>query len=402
MTRPLRQLLTARYIYAGDGPRIENGTVEIVDGVIAAVHDKRDPAAEDLGDAAIIPGLVNAHTHLEFSDLTEPIGPADSFTDWIRGVVAYRRGRQNDDTEIIRRGLQESVVAGTTCLGEIATDDDFVARITNHGPSLTMFRELLGLLPEQADSQIEIARRFLDATEFTGTLQPALSPHAPYSVHPDLLKRIVDLACERDVPVAMHLAETQDELQLLKTGTGPFREMLEAFGVWRDGVLPTESRPMDALRELARAPRSLVIHGNYLAEDELDFLAATPTMSLVYCPRTHHYFGHERHPWQQVVERGGNVALGTDSRASNPDLSMWRELQFLASRHPECNDADLLRLGTINGAKALGLDDITGSLQPGKSAEVAVVRLNGNDADGRLFQVDATIDRTIIAGRWVE
>jgi aminodeoxyfutalosine deaminase len=410
--------LTSRYIFPGDGPPIEHGTLEITGGIVSAVHNRRDSSALDLGNAAIIPGLVNAHTHLEFSDLPSPIPPPVPFTDWVRGVVAYRRARSGSVAGIIQRGLEESLRAGTVCVGEIATAEasivafrsakgrPFAERKATMAPHEVVFRELLGFAPENVEPQLAVARSFLDAeTDWQSVLrrpdddrvQFGLSPHAPYSVHPELFAKVAALAAERNVPLAVHLAETREELEFLDRGTGPLAAMLRAFGAWSDGVVSPGTRALDYLRLLERAPRVAVVHGNYLADDELEFLSRCENFSLVYCPRTHAYFRHEKHPWRKLLASGGNVAVGTDSRASNPDLSLWGELCFLRQSHPEMRDVDLLRLGTVNGAAALGLPGQCGSLHPGRSADLAVVELRG---DG-LFHEGNRIASVMIGGRWL-
>lgn len=403
MDNPNRRSYTARFVFTGDGEPIGNGTIEIVGSRIAAVHNRFDPRAEKLGNAAIIPGLVNAHTHLEFSDLAEPISPARPFADWIRGLVSHRRARTTAAAAIIPIGLKEAAHSGTTSIGEIATDDDVEAWTIPNGPRVTVFRELLGFGPEQVEPQLQIARRFLDDSVDCPTRQrrAALSPHAPYSVHPELLRRCVALVREYDVPIAMHLAETREELQLLDTGDGALRDMLESFDVWRDGALIPGTKPIEYLRTLAEAPRALIVHGNYLDDVECKFLAGASNLSLVYCPRTHHYFGHEPHPWRKVKNAGGNVALGTDSRASNPDLSLWRELQFVREQCDDLTDAELLRLGTINGAIALGIDEETGSLKTGNAADLAVVQFDAADSNTGLLSAGNFVIRTMIAGEWV-
>lgn len=388
-----RRSFAARFVFTGDGPPIEDGVIELDDdGVVLAVHNRRDPQAVQLGNAAIIPGLINAHTHLEFSDLRQPIEPAAPFTAWIDGVVACRRNRVEPTAAVVRRGLAEAASCGTVAVADIATDDDVAARTAVAGLQVVMFRELLGFRPEQVDPQLQVARRFLERVrEFNESpasadnVLPGLSPHAPYSVHPDLLKGAVELAGETGTPVAVHLAETREELEFLDRQTGPLAEMLRRFGVWTDGVVPPGSKPLDVLRVLAEAPRGLVVHGNYLSDQEQRFLAECKHLSLIYCPRTHFWFGHERHPWREVLALGGNVALGTDGRCSNPDLSLWEELAFLHRRFPEVPDEELLRLGTWNAAVALGIDDRFGTLQPGRPAHLAVVDLPATSGDPSLF-----------------
>src|SRR5262249_4838144 len=154
--------------------------------------NRHDPRAVDLGNAAIIPGLVNAHTHLEFSDLAAPLKPAEPFTDWVRAVVAHRRGRTLHASDIVHRGLQECARTGTTALAEIVTAENSLASVGICGPLVIAQREIIGLLPAQVDGQFEVAKRFLDG-ETVGIdrrLRRAISPHAPYSVHPELFTRL--------------------------------------------------------------------------------------------------------------------------------------------------------------------------------------------------------------------
>jgi cytosine/adenosine deaminase-related metal-dependent hydrolase len=147
------------------------------------------------------------------------------------------------------------------------------------------------------------------------------------------------------------------------------------MGVWNPEPFQGEWQIPDILRELARAPRGLVVHGNFLQAAEYQLLAKSPQLSVVYCPRTHAQFGHPPHPWRELLNQGINVALGTDSRASNPDLSLWRELQFLRQNFPLVPGELLLELGTRRGASALGVADLVGDLATGRRADFAVVAL---------------------------
>lgn len=395
LDRPVR--LKARWVFPVSAAPIEHGVIEVQNGQVTALHGQSDTAAIDLGNVALIPGLVNAHTHLEFSDLTQPVLPAEPFTAWIRSLVATRRERPATEA-VIQAGLRESVDSGTALIGEIATQDWPESAYGYQPIRSVVFREILGLRREVLDERLEIARHWLSIPGPSDSkVIRGISPHAPYSVHPDLYRRLVDLAVQKQAPLAIHLAETRAELELLDRGTGEFVTMLQQFGAWDETAIPRASRPLDYLRPLADVPRALVIHGNYLAEDELNWLRDHRNVSVVYCPRTHAFFGHSPHPWLKMLDMGIAVALGTDSRGSNPDLSIWKELRCLRSQFPNVDPARLLELGTLAGAKALGCDEQGGSLEVGKRADFAVVDLNsstGSDPYQMLFS--GNVNRTLV------
>ena len=372
--------LKARWVFPVDRPPIENGVVEIANGLIADVRPARpQEVVEDLGDVAILPGLVNAHAHLEFSRVAKPFEPSLPFTSWIRSLMAYRRETFGADSALkvaaVEAGWREAAASGTTLVGEIATDGWSASACVGTGPRVVAFRELIGLRAATISRQADIAEEWLASLTDHSNIAAALSPHAPYSVSPTLLTRAVSLAKQHGVPVAMHLAETRAELEFLATGQGELADMLCSFGALPDEGLPTGLRPLDILRALADAPRALIVHGNYLADDEIEFLAARSHLSVVYCPRTHEFFGHEPHPWRRMLARGVHVALGTDGRGSNPDLSLWNELTFLHSRFTDVAPQRLLEMGTLVGARALGFEKDCGSLTPGKRADLVVVSL---------------------------
>lgn len=406
----------ARWVFPVAADPIENGVVEVTDGLVTEIHDRPDPDAEWLGNVAIVPALVNAHTHLEFSDLDTPLEPNRPFTAWIRRLMAYRREREVTPADGVRLGRAESVRAGTGLLGEIATEGWIAEAFDGPGPAAVVFRELIALGADRIPGQLETARAHVgwavptaehgstsNDTGTVGTAQPTggLSPHAPYSVHPDLYRATIDLAAEHDVPVAIHLAETVAELELLATGGGEIADMLREFGVWNDDLFTRPTRPLVYLEPFAKLRNALVIHGNYLANDEVAFLARHPNIALVFCPRTHAYFGHAGHPWRELLAAGGTVAIGTDGRGSNPDLSIWNELRFLHERFPNVPPRTLLELGTLHGARALGRDRDFGRLAPERPAHLAIVRLPGqlaSDPHELLFHEHSTVIRTMLGG----
>lgn len=399
-------ILRARWVFPVDRAPIENGMVEIANGRIINVRsaDRFARISDEEAQSALIPGLVNAHTHLEFSDLAAPLSSAGTFADWIALIVQHRRERTADVSDVIASGLAESAAAGVTTVGEIATAGWSRAPFGVHTLRTVGFREAIALDPARYDDAYAAVHRHLQDLRSDPSLVGGISPHAPYSVAPPLFERLVDLAHKTDSPLAVHLAETREELQLLSEGSGPLVELFRDGGFWRPDAIPRGTRPLDYLRQIASLPRALVIHGNYLDDDECAFLEGRPNLSVVYCPRTHAHFRHAPHPWLDLRQRGVRVALGTDSRASNPDLSLWREVQFLHARFPQVDPSGLLEMATRSGSAALGLDSETGTLTPGKAADVAVVQLGGREQDGPFERLLHPVSRPIAAmrdGRWI-
>jgi cytosine/adenosine deaminase-related metal-dependent hydrolase len=367
--------LRARWVLPIDSPPIEGGYVGVADGKIATVGatNPNVGAATDLGDAVLMPGLVNAHTHLEFSGAERPLGAAGmTLPEWIRLVIADRKRSNRDAAASALGGLRESLAAGVTTIGEIATSvPDGLSR-EEIVPRAVVFQEAIGFSAGRVESVFaDVKQRLYDTAEPLG-----VSPHAPYTVHPRLLTRLVGLARERYLPVAMHLAESREELRLLERGDGPFRELLEERSMWDAEAIPRGSRPLDYLKELAEAPRSLIIHGNYLDAEEIGFVGGhRARISVVFCPRTHAYFQHEAYPLAEMLKAGVRVALGTDSRASNPDLSLLEEVRLLAKQFPFVSPMDALRMATRDGAEALGQGSVSGSLKVGKRADLVALEI---------------------------
>jgi cytosine/adenosine deaminase-related metal-dependent hydrolase len=382
--------LQARVVFPVDRPPFERGVVTMEGERIVAVGQVVPPTnCLDLGDVALLPGLVNAHTHLEFSHLRKPLGKRGmSLVDWIRLVIAERGGRGFAAGLAIEDGIHESLTHGVTSIGDITTVEvpaHFFPRI-----DLTLFHEAIGFSRARAASAlaailVRLLPQFMPdsyAGRATADIHFGISPHSPYTVSPVLITKLIELARQRDVPVAMHLAESREELEFLQSGTGPFQELLEERSMWDVDAVPRGSRPMDYLRMLSEAPRALVIHGNFLEADELEFLGNfRGQMSLVYCPRTHDYFSHAPYPLGRALAAGARVALGTDSRASNPDLDLLAELRSVARSHLAVRTQDILRMGTLSGAEALGRDADVGSITPGKLGNLVAIPLPA-DAHG--------------------
>jgi cytosine/adenosine deaminase-related metal-dependent hydrolase len=175
--------------------------------------------------------------------------------------------------------------------------------------------------------------------------------------------------------LATHLAETKAEIEFLENGTGEFVEFLKAVNVLPPGWLPPGLSPIRYLDKIGvLGPSSLLIHCNYLDEESIVRIKETQA-SVVYCPQSHAFFGHEEHPIRQLLNVGINVAIGTDSLASNSSLSMMDEMRFLFRKRKDLDSRDIIRASTINGARALNLGKVVGRLEPGYWADMAVLRL---------------------------
>ncbi|HEV3385277.1 MAG TPA: amidohydrolase family protein [Gemmata sp.] len=392
--------ITARWIFPVSSPPLLNGTITLRGETIEAVSPRGDRTPdEDLGNAAIIPGLVNAHTHLDLSGARAQIPPTDPehFTDWLRGVIAYRRSRSLEQVRTdIQTGLSECLRCGTTLLGDITADGggswEAIAAERVRG---VVFRELIGLNAERAEAARIAGWKWYQAHPATTTCKPALSPHSPYSARESLLNGVYERAT-----VAIHLAESPGEMELIRSHSGPFVLFLQQLGAWDESGL---IRSIDGIIAAHRSMgTTLFIHGNYLQPEVVQ--SFTPGMSIVYCPRTHAAFKHPPHPFREFLARGARVCLGTDSLASNPDLDIIAEARLVHQLFPDFPGDQLLRMVTLSGAEALGWSDMCGSLEVGKSADLVVVPLPDREADPHelLLANHSGERRTMFRGEWRE
>ncbi len=351
------RVLAASWIVPVSRDPIRGGWLRAKAGRIVEIGEGATPAeAEDLGDVAVLPGLVNAHTHLEFSDCKTPIGQKGvPLHKWIGKVIAAQGATTPESkAAAIAAGLRELQETGTRIAAEITTPPCNYPAHNDPQIELVTFAEVLGLNSDRADERLEAA-----AAHNLADQNGAWSPHAPYSTSLQTIDACIDMARQHKRPLAMHVAESPAERELLSNGSGPFADTLRSLGVWRDDLFPWGDNPFGMLiNRLSRAPRVLLIHGNDLNDEEIGCLRKHPNITVVYCPRTHHFFEYEKHPADRMLTAGVRVALGTDSRASNPDLNLWREVQFLLQHRTDLAPANILRMATRNGADALGRSDL--------------------------------------------
>lgn len=346
----------------------------------------------DLGSVLLLPGFVNAHAHLELSDRT-PGQPPASLVDWLLGLMAESppAGGAGDARLLAatRSGIAQCLQFGVTTVGDI----------TRH-PVLT--RAAIGQSPLRAVSFGEVTamagRRPLLAGRIAAAMEPAhraprvtaaVSPHAPYSIEADGYMRCVSAALAAGVPIASHLAESADESEFLACQTGPFRQLWDTLGGWTDDVPRFAGGPIRLAKHvgLLDTPQSLLVHVNYADDDELELLASGKA-SVIYCPRTHDYFGHPPHRWRDMLDRGINVAIGTDSAASSPDLNLLDDLRWVHRLAPDFPLAELWSLGTTRAAKALGMAGRVGVLAAGAFADLIAFPVSGSNPLRNVLESD--------------
>jgi aminodeoxyfutalosine deaminase len=339
----------------------------------------------DWGSAVLIPGLINAHTHLELSRLHNQLRSFASFTDWLARLIEARRQWTPEEIRAsVREGAEASLRSGTTLVGDIASSAASREMLEAAAIRKVVFEEVLGLSPARAADAMADLRKRLPGSE-DPLLKPGISPHAPYTVSPLLFRSAAELAAERSLLLATHTAETKAELLFLESGSGEFRDFLQKFGALPPEWTPPGRKPVAFLESLGllRQP-SLLIHCNYLDLESIAMIRDS-NCSVVFCPRSSTFFGHGDHPVRQLLDSGINVALGTDSLASNDSLSMLDEMRFLFRRRLDLKPEEIFRAATLNGAAALGFGGQLGRLSPGYWADMTVLELADNVAGRNLI-----------------
>jgi cytosine/adenosine deaminase-related metal-dependent hydrolase len=333
----------------------------------------------DWGSSLIIPGLVNAHVHLELTALHNKLTGFRSFTDWISRLIRYRQSWTKEDfLSSAAEGSRLSLASGTTLAGDITSSGIDWSSAGGGNFRRVAFEEVLALSPDRVDFILSQLKPLLQRGPSNPFLVHGVSPHAPYSVSPDLYRRSSELARRRRMLLATHVAETQAELQFLRTGTGEFRSFLDGIGALPNHWAPPGVSPISYLDNLGvLGPSCLLVHCNYLDKHSIARILKTHS-SVVYCPRSHDFFGHENHPIRQLLDSGINVALGTDSLASNFSLSMIDEMRFLFGKRKDIKPEEIFRAATINGAAALHYGGVLGRLRRSYWADMTVLEIPEN------------------------
>ncbi len=394
-------------------PPIRNGWISIDRDHIAAYgrpgpsggRASRFHATEVwLGDVAIMPGLVNAHTHLELSYLRDEIAPASGFVTWIRRVMAARRERPDPAGAEIVRGvtaaIDESLASGTALVGDISNTLVTVAPLAASALAAVVFYELIRFNAPEPERMVEQACRDLAACVTTDRVRTTLAAHAPYSVAP-LVLRAIRRAIDRAPfsPCSIHLSESAEEVEFIRSGSGPWRQLLEEIGAWDPAWVPPGGSPVQFLEASGFLDsRVLAVHGVQMTTDDLARLAACGA-TLVTCPRSNGHTGAGAPPLADFYASGVRVAVGTDSLASAPDLNVFAELATMRALTPGVPAASLLDSATRQGARALGFESEYGTIEPGKRARLIAVALPSGLDDVEEYLVSGIVPDQIA---WLE
>ena len=284
------------------------------------------------------------------------------------------------------RAARSTDLPSNTSYSIVPRDNFAVENCLQHlaaAPSVFALPEIIGL---DEPRFVEAAQWAMELAAIESPTAPiwkiGLSPHAPYSVHFPTAVRALSSNFAQQQVAAMHVAESLDEREWLEAGTGPFKAVFERLGVPADAP---RASIIEIVQWLAGFQRALLIHGNYLNEAETD-LVARGKVSIVYCPRTHRHFGHSEYPLHRFINSGINVVLGTDSRASNPDLDPWSEVVALRQSHPWIRPEWAYSAVTERAAEALGVASHFGTLHVGRIAAINVSRLDSTVAESDLLE----------------
>lgn len=412
------KILTAEYVVPISSDPIRVGAVAIDGDKIAMVGGRDEVVAEypnasveDFGEAAILPGFVNCHAHLELTAMRGALDNVEhDFRSWLLKINDLRAGLSDDDiVQWAIAGAREAAAAGVTCIGDIG-------RFGHAGVAALKEVGLRGIVHQEtefspdnatADEDFKkLAEKFEKLhSESTDLVNVGLSPHSPYTVGSRLFELIAQYSIINRIPLTIHAAESADEDALMMRGEGFFTEVYEKFGVEWNSPHCTSIEYLERLGVLSTRP--LLAHCVTVSDSDIKRIKSNGA-KIAHCPKSNAKFGHGYAPFEKFLDARISVGLGSDSVASNNVCDLLEESRFaaLSARNRPgskrfVSAREVLESATLGGAKALGLDSLIGTLEPGKQADIAVVSLDHhaqqpvNDVEAAL--VFSSCGRDIVA-----
>jgi aminodeoxyfutalosine deaminase len=428
-------IIRARTVVTMDRAPIENGAVavsgnRIVDvGAFDEIKARNAGNHLDLGAKVLLPGLINAHCHLDYTCLRGRILPQDSFTDWIRAINAEKSELSpNDYLASINDGFQEAKRFGTTAIANLTAFPELISQI--QPPIRTWwFAELIDIrAPERAnefvDSAIDALRSSMACADVSApskrsrsrriaafeTPRWGLAPHAMFTASKDLFRRCEKIAQKNDILLTTHLAESREEMEMFRDASGPLYEFIKSIGrpmndcgneTPLERFLSTPSSTSLRTSSARPLPQWIVVHLNELTESDFDLLErSNRKFQIVHCPRSHNYFGHSPFAFERLRSLGFNVSLGTDSLASNQTLSLFDEMRAFQKNFPNISPNEILRLATVNPARALRSENALGQIRPGFRADLIAVPSSGStNVFEQIIACDAPVSWSMVNGQ---
>jgi len=366
----------ARTVLTMDGAPIENGAVAVkADRVVDVGRDeevraRRSGPVTDLGEVVLLPGLINAHCHLDYTLLRGVIPPQRSFTAWIQSINERKASLTPEDyVRSIEAGFAEAAEFGTTTMANLAAFPELIPRISDVPVRTWWFAEMIDVRAAVSGAEVlaNLQRAVQDREDHFGGV--GLAPHAPYTASHELYAEAAALAAEWGLPLTTHLAESAEEMQMFSEGDGALFDFMNEIGRSMDDCDGMTPVGMMLKREVLNG-RWIVAHLNELRPADLSLLGNAPRFHIAHCPRSHGYFGHAPFLLRELRALGFNLCLGTDSLASNADLSLFAEMREVRRTLPSLPAVEILRMATANGAAALGQGEMLGRLRVGYLADM--------------------------------
>ena len=407
-------LLRARIVLPISESPIEDGAIQISGNRILAVGRWRDLKSDggeifDLGDSILLPGLINAHCHLDYTNMAGMISPPKSFSDWIKSLLAIKGAwSYSEYSESWLNGAAMLLRTGTTTVADIEAVPELLPEVWNGTPlRVCSLLELIHVKSTSSAKNIlaESVKK-MDSLKSTRSFA-GLSPHALYSTSPELLKRSAEISREKNWLLSTHVAESQEESEMFEQRRGSLFDWLK---VQRDMSDCSGSSTVEQLDRLGMLSENfLAVHANYISECDAALLAKRGC-SVVHCPRSHEYFGHKKFPLKMLADAGVNICLGTDSLASvsakskQPvELNMFFEMQSFAKANPDVPAEKILSMATINGARALSMPKQIGELSPNAFADIIALPFHGiiSEACDATLHHQGNVSAPMMHGEWV-